>query len=56
MIDTAIGGLTVDAEAGKLLFMVRGSDEDFKGRASFSLIWVEASIVAQREQGYDETH
>jgi 3-hydroxyisobutyrate dehydrogenase-like beta-hydroxyacid dehydrogenase len=35
MIDTAIGGLTVDAEAGKLLFMVGGSDEDFKRASQF---------------------
>ena len=35
MIDTAIGGLTVDAEAGRLLFMVGGSDEDFEKASEF---------------------
>jgi 3-hydroxyisobutyrate dehydrogenase-like beta-hydroxyacid dehydrogenase len=35
MIDTAIGGLTVDAKEGKLLFMVGGSDEDFEYASSF---------------------
>ncbi|MDE0769693.1 MAG: NAD(P)-dependent oxidoreductase [Opitutaceae bacterium] len=35
MIDTAIGGLTVDAEVGKLLFMVGGSDKDFDHASSF---------------------
>jgi 4-hydroxybutyrate dehydrogenase / sulfolactaldehyde 3-reductase len=35
MVDTAIGGLTVDASAGKLLFMVGGSDENFEKASSF---------------------
>lgn len=35
MIDTAIGGLTVDAEAGNLLFMVGGSLENFEKAQSF---------------------
>ncbi len=35
LLDTAIGGLTVDAEAGKLLFMVGGSDENFEKASSF---------------------
>ena len=34
-LDTAIGGLTVDAEAGKLLFMVGGSDVDFDKASAF---------------------
>lgn len=34
-LDTAIGGLTVDAEAGKLLFMVGGSDVDFEKAIAF---------------------
>lgn len=35
MIDTAIGGLTVDAESGNLLFMVGGSDENYKKASEF---------------------
>ena len=35
MFDTAIGGLTVDAEAGGLLFMEGGSDEDFEKASEF---------------------
>lgn len=34
-LDTAIGGLTVDAEAGKLLFMVGGTDEEFDIASGF---------------------
>ncbi|MCH2614668.1 MAG: NAD(P)-dependent oxidoreductase, partial [Opitutales bacterium] len=34
-LDTAIGGLTVDAEMGKLLFMVGGTDEDFDIASGF---------------------
>jgi len=34
-LDTAIGGLTVDAEAGKLLFMVGGSIDDFQIAKTF---------------------
>jgi 3-hydroxyisobutyrate dehydrogenase-like beta-hydroxyacid dehydrogenase len=35
LMDTAIGGLTVDAAAGKLLFMVGGSIENFETASSF---------------------
>jgi len=34
-LDTAIGGLTVDAEAGNLLFMAGGSDTDFEKASAF---------------------
>ena len=34
-LDTAIGGLTIDAETGKLLFMVGGTDEDFDIASGF---------------------
>ena len=35
LLDTAIGGLTVDAAAGKLLFMVGGSPGNFEKASSF---------------------
>lgn len=35
MIDTAIGGLTIDVESGKLLFMVGGSNENFERASAF---------------------
>lgn len=35
LIDTAIGGLTIDAEQGKLLFMVGASPENFEKTESF---------------------
>jgi 4-hydroxybutyrate dehydrogenase/sulfolactaldehyde 3-reductase len=35
LLDTAIGGLTVDAAAGKLLFMVGGADKNFEKASSF---------------------
>jgi 3-hydroxyisobutyrate dehydrogenase-like beta-hydroxyacid dehydrogenase len=35
LLDTAIGGLTIDAEQGKLLFMVGASPENFEKAESF---------------------
>ncbi|MCZ6672527.1 MAG: NAD(P)-dependent oxidoreductase [Verrucomicrobia bacterium] len=35
MLDTAIGGLTVDAEEGRLLFMVGGTPENFENACTF---------------------
>lgn len=35
MLDTSIGGLTVDAAVGKLLFMVGASDDDFRKASHF---------------------